>query len=120
MYESKHVLNQNQLEDIVYEDTNFIQTKDKTLTFKKNKLQVKTNRKAFKILQSNKKFYMVDTFGDCFFIETSEDKIEANWTFGILCQPKHFSIENETFILKDEYNRTFEFNRSGFIENILF
>ncbi|ELA42172.1 uncharacterized protein VICG_00815 [Vittaforma corneae ATCC 50505] len=75
----------------------------------------KLKKAVFKMVEYRNAVYFIDTFGDCFVIETT-----PKFLFGVLSHPCDFEIINDRIYSVDKYSRVWVHSLQGEIINIAF
>lgn len=107
-------------DEICYADEYFIQNKNKIVVHKKTNIAFKAQRTLFKTLQFNNNFYIIDKSGDCYKVTIISNDIILSFIFGVLSQPKSFSISNNFIDIEDGFNRIYTIDLDGNLQNIMF
>lgn len=108
------------LDEICYADKYFIQTKNKIVIYKKTNATFKAQRTLFKTVEVGDSFYIIDKAGDCYKLTIVSNVAMLTFIFGILSQPRFFSINNNLINIEDNFNRIYTMDLDGNLQNITF
>lgn len=109
-----------QEQKIMFENDGFVQYEDKTLVSKVTQARFQCKRKIFYMENLNKNIYAIDACGDCYNVGVTENSIDLTFIFGILSQPKAFSVTDNLFVVQDSFHRKYFYTTEGRLANIEF
>lgn len=75
----------------------------------------KLNKPIYALATYGDKAYFIDTFGDCYAIDSS-----IHFLFGILSNPLYFAVRNDRIYALDKYSRMWVHDLEGEILNVSF
>lgn len=80
----------------------------------------KLKKNIFKMAEFEGNYFIIDTFGDCFKLDSHSSQCVLTFLFGILSTPSYFNVLNNRIYIMDKYSRVWVHDLDGEIINIAF
>lgn len=105
--------------EVSYEYGEYVVDNNKQLYLNKDgeyEIIEKLRKNVFRMTGCNGRTYLMDTFGDCFFIDGSH----CTFIFGILGLPHSFDVAKHRILAMDSYGRLWVYHTDGTLLTVCF